>query len=199
MDRYRDYVELSAHEREGSDYRIVAEARNSPVVVLAPHGGSIEPTTSAIAAAIAGHDHSLYCFEGLSAQRPHSDLHITSELFDEPRARTMVANALFAVHGRRNRGERDTTWLGGLDRGLIGFAAAELSSAGFKCLADGPELSGKAPANICNATQSGRGLQLELPRDLRDRLRGDTAILQGFAAAIRAAIASRLPHGSAPR
>jgi phage replication-related protein YjqB (UPF0714/DUF867 family) len=194
MDRYSSYAELSAHERDGHDYRIVELARRSPVVVLAPHGGGIEPMTSEVATAIAGADHSLYCFEGLSDDRPHSDLHITSDRFGEPRARRLVANAEFAVavHGRLNREAPNTTWLGGLDNGLIGLAAAELADAGFKCAADVTELSGKAPANICNASRSGRGLQLELPRDLRDALRDDARQLQRFAVAIRAAIMQRL-------
>lgn len=134
MDLYSNYAELSAHEREGEDYRIVETARNSPVVVLAPHGGWIEPTTSQIAACIAGDDYSLYCFEGLSDNRPHNDLHITSDRFDEPRARRLVARAAFAiaVHGRLNREVPQVTWLGGLDDKLIALAATELANAGFK-------------------------------------------------------------------
>jgi phage replication-related protein YjqB (UPF0714/DUF867 family) len=194
MDRYSSYALLSAHEREGRDYRIIETVRNSPVVVLAPHGGWIEPTTSQVAAAIAGADHSLYCFEGLSENRPHADLHITSDRFDEPRARRLVAGAAFAiaVHGRLNREAPQATWLGGLDEDLITFAATELANAGFEWAADLTELSGKGPANICNASRSGRGLQLELPRDLRDVLRDDPRQLQRFAAAIRAAIGQRL-------
>ena len=106
----------------------------------------------------------------------------------------LVASALFAitVHGRLNRDLPETTWLGGLDDELIALAAAELSSAGFKCAMDVTELSGKAPANICNASRSGRGLQLELPRDLRDALRDDGGQLQRFATAIRAAIRTKV-------
>lgn len=192
MDRYSNYAELSAHEREGHDYRIVETARNSPVVVLAPHGGWIEPTTSQIAAAIAGDDYSLYRFEGLRAGRPHGDLHITSEHFDEPRA--LVANALLAVsiHGRANRSDPDSIWLGGLDDDLVGFTATELSTARFAFVAHTSDLAAKAPSNICNASRSGKGLQLELPRDLRDRLRDDVDQLRRLAFAIRSAIARRL-------
>jgi phage replication-related protein YjqB (UPF0714/DUF867 family) len=193
MDRYGSYAELAADEQDGRDYRIVAIVRASPVVVLAPHGGSIEPTTSQIAAAIAGDDHSLYCFEGLDVRRPHGDLHITSDRFDEPRALRLVADArsAVAVHGRLNRNDPATTWLGGLDDALTDLVATELSSIGFPCLTGGMALSGKSPANICNRTKSGRGLQLELPRDLRDTLRDDADLMQRFAGAIRTAIARR--------
>lgn len=194
MDRYTSFAELSAHERDGIDYRIVEVIRASPVVVLAPHGGTIEPMTSEVAAAIAGADHSLYCFEGLSNERTHADLHITSDRFDEPRARRLVANAelAIAVHGRLNRESPAATWLGGLDDALIGLVAAELANAGFTATRDIVELSGKGRTNICNASRSGRGLQLELPRDLRDALSDDADLLQRFANAIRDAIARRL-------
>ncbi|RYG96563.1 MAG: replication protein, partial [Alphaproteobacteria bacterium] len=97
MDRYGSYPDLAAQEREGVDYRIIEMVRPSPVAVLAPHGGCIEPTTSLIAAAIAGDDYSLYCFEGLRRGRPHGDLHLTSDRFDEPRARRLVSGASIAV------------------------------------------------------------------------------------------------------
>jgi len=198
MDRYSNYAELSAHEREGQDYRIIETARTSPVVVLAPHGGRIEPTTSEVAAIIAGDDHSLYCFEGLRAGRSHGDLHITSDRFDEPQARKLVARAMLAVtiHGRTNRSDPHTTWLGGLDDDLIGFTAADLATAGFACATHTTELAGKSPSNIRNASMSGKGLQLELPRNLRDRLRDDADQLRRFAGAIRSAIARRLVHNT---
>jgi phage replication-related protein YjqB (UPF0714/DUF867 family) len=194
VDRYRNFAELSAHEVEGVDYRIVEVVRPSRVLVLAPHGGRIEPTTSEIAAAIAGENHSLYCFEGLREGRPHGELHITSDRFDEPRARRLAAKArlVVAVHGRLNRDDPEATWLGGLDEALVAFAAGELLRAGFRSISEGHDLLGRSPANICNASLSGMGLQLELPRDLRDRLRDDAGMLESFAAAIRAAIARRL-------
>ncbi len=66
MDTYSSYVELSAAELEGVDYRVLAQSR-STIVVLAPHGGGIEPGTSEIAWEVAGGEFSLYLFEGLKA------------------------------------------------------------------------------------------------------------------------------------
>lgn len=193
MDRYKSFVDLQAGEEEGVDYAIVAEDRPSQVIVLAPHGGCIEPGTSELATMIAGKEHSLYCFEGLKSSRPHADLHITSERFDEPTGRRMVAAADYAVavHGRADAGDLATTWLGGLDDGFARHAKLELEAAGFACSAGGAELAGRAFNNICNANRGGGGLQLEIPRGLRDRLRGDLELMERYAGAIRASIVRR--------
>jgi hypothetical protein len=63
-DRYARFAALAAEETLGVHYRIRLADRGTPFVVLAPHGGKIEPGTSQIAAAIARDDDSLYGFEG---------------------------------------------------------------------------------------------------------------------------------------
>jgi hypothetical protein len=72
------------------------------VAIIAPHGGKIEPWTSAIATAIAADDYCLYCFEGRK-RRENRDLHITSTHFDEPQCLTLVSGCdqVVAVHGAR--------------------------------------------------------------------------------------------------
>ena len=79
-DRYNNYADLAAGELEGVHYRVRVIERASPIVIVAPHGGRIEPGTSQTAALIAADEFSLYCFEGLVSGRR---LHITSTLFDE--------------------------------------------------------------------------------------------------------------------
>jgi len=103
-DRYRSFAELKLAEREGLDYRIRAQDRGSPVAVVAPHAGYIEPMTGEIAATIASDRYSLYCFEGLR-DRPHGELHITSNRFDEPTGVQLVEACEIAigVHGRRTK------------------------------------------------------------------------------------------------
>ena len=83
-DRYRNFADLAAHEVEDIDYAVRCLARHSPVTVIAPHGGDIEPRTSEVARTMAAERYNLCCFEGLQAGRPHGDLHITSRHFDEP-------------------------------------------------------------------------------------------------------------------
>ncbi len=193
-DRYCNFAELAANEVEGADYRIRVTERASPVVVVAPHGGTIEPTTSELAAAIAGDEFSLYCFEGLVPGRPHGDLHITSERFDEPTALRLVEAAaiIIAVHGRKDDGDAETVWLGGGDTRLRDAIGDAIARAGFSMKTHGHRLPGRQPDNICNRGRTGAGVQLELPRTLRDRLRADRSLREALAAAVREAIIQRI-------
>jgi len=187
VDRYRCFADLAAGERVGVDYRVRVIDRGSAVAVVAPHGGAIEPGTSAIAAAIAGDDGSVYCFEGLRAGRAHGDLHVTSMRFDEPAACALVAGCetVVAVHGRMDGDDPAAVWVGGRDAGLRAAVAAGLAAAGFAALADGHRLMGLEAANICNRGRRGMGVQLELPRALRGRLVADAGLLAAFGGAVR--------------
>lgn len=187
MDRYRSFDELAANERLGIDYRIRIEDRGAQFVILAPHGGWIEPATSEIAEAIAADDLSFYAFESLK-EGSHGDFHITSHRFDEPRAVDLVGRSwmAIAIHGRRDEG-RDAVWLGGLATSLRDAIGASLRAAGFDAEVN-HRLPGIDPANICNRTVSGEGVQLELRRTLRRRLMADGDLLRAFCAATRDAL-----------
>lgn len=54
-----------ARRRKQVSVRASSENRRAPVAIIAPHGGSIEPGTSEIAATIAGDSQSFYAFEAL--------------------------------------------------------------------------------------------------------------------------------------
>jgi len=188
-DRYRTFADLDAEMQAETDYRIRSEDRGTSVVILAPHGGSVEPGTSEIAVAIAGSRLSFYTFEALRAGA-HGDFHITSHRFDEPRALDLVGRSCTAVaiHGRKDDGS-DTVWLGGRATVLRDAIGASLRDAGFG--ADLNEtLPGVHQSNICNRTRSGEGVQLELPRSLRRRLTTERNALEPFCAAVRNALTS---------
>ncbi|MDF1727312.1 MAG: poly-gamma-glutamate hydrolase family protein [Sulfitobacter sp.] len=191
-DRYQNFAELDAVNEEGVDFRIRSEDRGSAVVILAPHGGTIEPETAKIAEAIAGEDLSFYAFEALKAGA-HGDFHITSHRFDEPRAVDLVgrADTAVAIHGRKDDGS-DTVWLGGRATGMRDAIGEALREAGFGATPN-ETLPGVHAANICNRTGSGEGVQLELPRSLRHRLADERGTLADFCAAIRTAIQ---PYGT---
>lgn len=193
-DRYSSFAGLAAGEKAEIDYRIRCEDRRSPFVVLAPHGGWIEPGTSEIATEIAGSDLSLYLFEGLIPNRPHGDLHIRSHLFDEPIGMKLVqgAETAVAIHGRADNGAPHTIWLGGRDTALSRAIASALREAKFDVAVATGALAGHDRDNICNRGASGAGVQLELPRTLRDELKADQLGLRSFATAVRSA----LPNGS---
>ena len=188
---------LAVRFREGRDFEVVARRGAGGTVILAVHGGRIEPGTAEIASAVAGSDHGLYLFRGIRP-RDNAALHLASTRFDDPRALALVAEArkVISIHGCR--GEGDFLVIGGRD----GVRRALLKSA---MLAAGIHVNPQAPArilgrhrhNICNRGRDGRGVQLEISAGLRRRLLGDLsgapatkppALLAGFCHTIREAI-----------
>ncbi len=190
IDKYKNFAELSAGERAGVDYQIRVERRGMPVAIIAPHGGRIEPGTSEIAETIAGDALSFYTFEALRTAGKRGSLHITSTRFDEPLALALVAEAqkVVAIHGRADGGDPLTVSVGGLDTALRDKIAAALTTTGFAAavVAQG-NLAGTDPANICNRSGTGAGVQLELPQALRGRLTAEPARLREFCDAVRGA------------
>lgn len=169
-DRYPNFATLAANEDEGADYRVCFHLTDSPIAVIAPHGGGIEAGTSELAEAVAGREHSFYSFEGARGHQ-NADLHITSTRFDEPRGLQVVgrSDVVVAIHGRDSNEE--VVFLGGLHEELLEHLAAALERAGFRAARyNQPGYAGTDPDNICNRGRSGRGVQLELPRGMRLRL-----------------------------
>jgi phage replication-related protein YjqB (UPF0714/DUF867 family) len=187
---YPNFAALSRVEREGEDFRIVSRSRRSQVAVIAPHGGKIEAGTSEIAAAIAGDEFNLYCFEGC---KPGGNigLHITSANFDEPNCLALISSCdrVVTVHGCR-KGKR-TVFIGGRDARLRDAIRKRLEACDFRTAwPPNSDLQGVSPRNICNKGRGGCGAQLDLSRDLRDELGRDSEKLAVFAAAVRAGLAT---------
>ena len=177
-DKYPSFAALATHEKEGRDYRIRLHCRGSRIVIVAPHGGNIEPGTSKIAAEIAAEEYSLYCFEGL--RKKSRELHITSTNFDELKCRQLVeaSQIVIGVHGRADKeNDRQTVWLGDLDKSLRDAVKEALKHAGFKATTD-HNLKGENAENICNKGLTGKGVQLELPKTLRDELAEKSATFE---------------------
>ncbi|MFO1103824.1 MAG: poly-gamma-glutamate hydrolase family protein [Methylocystis sp.] len=198
-DRYDSFATLAANEIEGVDYRIRLDERASPIAIVAPHGGLIERGTSEIATAIAADRFSLYCFEGLTKVSGKS-LHITSTRFDEPRALALVSASAIAigVHGRKDRGDDASIWVGGLHESLRDAICEALASAGFKAkpVGEGHRLAGRDPANICNRGRCGAGVQLELPRTFRVGLANEAGRCAALAASVREALERAAPSSA---
>ncbi|MBS3917716.1 MAG: poly-gamma-glutamate hydrolase family protein [Deltaproteobacteria bacterium] len=187
MTSYTNFKELKNGEVEGRDYRIRVESRDPCVLIMAPHGGKIEPTTAEIAEAIAGEDYSFYIFEGLKADG--NSLHIESHLFDEPRAIRVVreAEVVITVHGQIDQKE-EFVMIGGLHENLRSEIKRELEGAGFQTRAPTDGLTGTDPQNICNRGKLQQGVQLEMSRKVRDLLKTDRGRLRIFADSVRSAI-----------
>lgn len=196
-DRYGGFERLAAGETEGVDYRVRCEDRGSGLVVLAPHGGAIEPGTSELARAVAGDDFSFYLFEGLKPCGNRA-LHVTSTCFDEPRALALLnaCDRAVAIHGEGSSGE--IVHIGGGDEELRTHVEQCLKEYGFVTGTDRRSgLRGTSPDNLCNRCRSGAGLQLELSGGLRKRFFrshasdgccGRTAMFDDFVRAVRAGI-----------
>ena len=196
-DRYANFAELAAVEREGLDFRILVRALSHPTVIMAPHGGAIEAGTTEIAAALAGDDFSLYAFDGMK-RRNNRDLHITSAHFDEPRGLRLIGNSrqVVTVHGEGSA--QDAVFLGGRDRETRERLRVALGAAGFVPLEhDDPELQGVDPANVCNRGATGAGMQFELSLGLRQSFfesltsqgrKNRTLRLAAFVSAVRAGL-----------
>jgi phage replication-related protein YjqB (UPF0714/DUF867 family) len=188
MTSYRSFRELADCEVDGQDYRIRIELRDPHVLIMAPHGGKIEPTTAEIAEAIAGVDYSFYSFEGFKKDG-NSVLHIESHLFDEPRALEAVekADIVITVHGQIDQKE-EFVMVGGLHDRLRSRIKQQLEAGGFQTRPPTEGLMGTDPQNICNRGKSRQGVQLEVSRRVRDVLRTDKDRLLVFADAVRKGI-----------
>lgn len=196
-DVYRSNTHLYADPAlvEGTDYtwrhrRHADEGAPAPgTVVLAVHGGGIEPGTSELCLAVAGYHPSrlvaqpaagpaydYWMFEGLR-QEDNARLHVTATNCDDPTALSLCAGAQRAVslHGYASRapdnpvavlvGGRDTLLKGRLIRQLT-RAFEGIGGVGVEDAAGGP-FAGEQPGNIVNRTRSGAGAQLEISTELR--------------------------------
>jgi phage replication-related protein YjqB (UPF0714/DUF867 family) len=116
------------------------------------------------------------------------DLHITSHNFDEPQCVGLIRDCaiVVAIHGREDKADADRIYLGGLNSELKQLLGANLNEAGFSIQMSGHPFPATHPSNVCNRGRSGRGVQMELPRSLRDQLAADPSYLQHFADAVRA-------------
>jgi phage replication-related protein YjqB (UPF0714/DUF867 family) len=167
VDKYESFAALARAEPPVSGaWRIDLRRRNSSVLIIAPHGGGIEPGTSELAKAIAGDTYNIYLFEGLK-RRNNGDLHITSHRFDAPCAREFVAECsiVLGVHGCN--GSR-SIFVGGLDAPLVARLTRALQAAGFPA-SHGPKFMAVDAGNICNRGKRLRGAQLEVTRDIRSK------------------------------
>ena len=185
---YRSFEELKSRELEGKDYQIRSHLRDERVLIMAPHGGKIEPTTTMIAEAIAGENYSCYSFEGLK-EEGNGVLHIESHLFDEPQALQAVqkADVVITVHGQLNHQE-GFIMVGGLHVDLRSEIRRRLEAVGFQTRTPPEGLQGIDPENICNRGRLKGGIQLEVSRKERDLLKTDKERLERFASAVREAI-----------
>lgn len=187
-DTYRCFADLKTHEKQGQDYRISVANLGSRITIIAPHGGKIEPGTSDIARKIAADKFNYYCFEGIK-QEDNGSLHITSHNFDEPMAVEIISQSHIVVAIHACKGHEKYVFLGGLDKMLKDAITYELGSRGIVVPRGHGRFKGSNPDNICNRGATGKGVQLEITRGLRD----DIAKRQLIAEAVRTVLTKNQP------
>lgn len=169
-DLYDSYAELAAAETYGVDYDFQSTiVTNASYAAIAIHGGGIERGSGDVAVAVAADLMDYYEFRGLKSSG-NFDLHITSTLFDEPTALTLIGGnrRCFSMHGFVGTAGVAVTAIGGLDTVLVDRVTAALTAAGFTVSSAPDEINGDDPANICNQTSTSAGVQLEMSSALRD-------------------------------
>ena len=195
--KYSNFSELAHNEHEGEDYSIIYRKVDSRIAIIAPHGGGIEPGTIDIADAVAGSDYTLYGFKGVK-KKGNYQLHINSNTFDEASGVKASRNSLVAVTIHGSQDKAAVVLIGGRNQELKEQLLSAFRTAGFAAaISEIPGLRGVDPENICNRCASGKGVQLEISRGLRDRmfdnldhrlLRKKTILFHAFVHALREAL-----------
>jgi phage replication-related protein YjqB (UPF0714/DUF867 family) len=187
-DLYRNFQELEEGEQEGRDWAREFLDRQSRILIVAPHGGWIEPLTTEMARRIAGGELSFYSFLGLK-EAGSRDLHITSHRFDDPVAleAAEAADRVLAIHGERTR-NRPFVMVGGRCNEMRGALSEVLASCGFSVREPRAGLRGSHRHNICNRGRLGAGGQLEVSEGLRTCFRRDPGRQEEFVTAVRSVI-----------
>ena len=173
MTEYSSMDDLKKNELEHVDWRQSYQDRHSWLVVVAPHGRTIEPLTELIAKEIAADDFSLFLFEGLRRKDPNKKwLHVRSELYKDDDLKRLQDNAqvTLSVHGAANRqdGEK-VTHIGGNNDQLRELVWNALDGNGFSVVLGEGHLAGKDLNNFVNRTKL-KGVQLEVSRAEREAL-----------------------------
>ncbi len=199
MDGYRSFSHLAEKETAGTDYTIVSHHGRPELAVMAIHGGGIEPGTAEIAEAVAGEQWTFYAFKGLKSSG-NAILHISSNGYDEPQGLRIATRAvnILSIHGCR--GNEEAVYVGGRDLEFKKKVVAALNEAGFSAVfSDTVGQRGIDPHNICNRCRSGKGVQLEISRGLRDamfaqlkrrRSRERTPVFAAFVACLKEVLAT---------
>ena len=172
------FKDLSLLKKEGQDFEVNLRTGTTQSLVMAIHGGTIEPGTSELADATAGEKHSYYSFTGLVDD--YLSLHLTSTEFDEPRLLVLAQQAqnCLGLHGLKDD-QIDF---------CIGGANAEKRKRYFKLLSQKfpkwrtcelccPPNLGTSSQNIVNKCQFS-GVQIEMGSSLRLELKQNPAFMK---------------------
>jgi len=193
-DKYNSIVELKGKEPDDNYSETEITDRNSWLIVVAPHGGQIEPHTDAIATKLAGDKFNLIVFRGLipDEEECYNTLHVDSRKFRTPALLKLQDQAesklTLSVHGLKDRdeGPKEVVWIGGKKEVLRERLSSALVAAGFSAIdavkegMSGP--LGRQNDNFINLKSE--GIQLEISRSMRNMLAETPERLNSFGGVI---------------
>ena len=147
------------------------------VGIIAIHGGNIEPGTSEIAKAIAK--------DNLSVFINTDSVHIESIDFNNEDIKKFLdrVDTVISIHGEKSVNE-SFIMIGGLDKELAAKIKQSLEKSDFITQKPPERLDGDNLENICNRGRSGKGVQIEISRKLRDELMQDNNLMEKFAGSV---------------
>ena len=172
------FKELSLLKKEGQDFEIKLRTGTSDSLVMAIHGGTIEPGTTELADATAGEKHSYYSFSGLVDD--YAGLHLTSTEFDEPKllVLTQQAQNCLVLHGLKDNqidfcvgganAQKRKSYLKLLNQKFPKWRTCELCC---------PPNLGTSSKNIVNKCQFS-GVQIEMGSSVRLELKQNPAFMK---------------------
>ncbi len=161
----------------GRDFRIAfGDGDIARCLLIAPHGGGIEPGTSEVLRAVrdAG-GWAWYEFAGFLRKGNKDALHITSTLFDEPTLLALLprTNFVLTLHGAAETSDQVVYVGGNWDAGratIIATVNAATAAHGIQALEAPAHLRGGESTNLTNRGKFGHGIQLEFSRGARNLL-----------------------------
>ncbi|MFQ5915576.1 MAG: poly-gamma-glutamate hydrolase family protein, partial [Nitrospinota bacterium] len=146
-------------ERSGEDYEIEVLERGSPVLVLALHGGAVEPGSDVLARAVAGEEFNFYAFRSLDPAKGRLH-HVTSHRFDEPRCLALAKGCRVALSIHGHDGAPPWVFPGGRNGALRKMVMDALIRRDIP-VRFAPRLMGLHRKNVVNLPRTA-GVQLEV-------------------------------------
>jgi len=182
--KYKKFSDMSAGEQKGVDYDTHSVYKGPNAYgVFGIHGGKISEVVAHLTDRIAGERHSKYLFSA-SKESGNSDLVIKGHQYDDPEALELAHKVPVVVSLAISSNKDKTVLVDGRNEFLADEITNSLREHGFSVKKPfSSHLNGMKKSNIANQGREGVGVQIQLPKDLRndmtDELRGENPDREG--------------------
>ena len=169
----RSFLQIAKTAKADIDYKIIYKPGVRSYLIVAPHGGNIEPGSTELAQAIANNNYGFYVFNGL--KRDSSSVFVPSTRFDEPELMRVTKNysTVIAVHIVPSSDR--IIYVGGDYRQIVDKIIKSLADQGFQSAITPRDGSAWNRTNLVNRNTVG-GVQIEVSSAvLDDMFRGPSS------------------------